>query len=66
VVLPCAAGTLASLDADPRLRDLCQQAQAHGASFIVGEERISDLLGLDRGRVHLFTHDLGPFSFLNP
>lgn len=65
VVLPCAASAATVLDSDPRLRDLCQRAATNGARFIICDQAIYTLLGLDESQAHLFTFDLDPFSFLN-
>ena len=65
VVIPCTAVIMTTLDADPRLRDLCQRAAGNGAGFILCDPAIVALLGLDESQVHLFNFDLDPFSFLD-
>ena len=65
VVLPCAAGAATTLDADPRLRDLCQRAAGNGAGFIICDPAICALLELDERQTHLFNFDLNPYSFLD-
>ena len=64
VVIPCAAYAATALDSDPRLRDLCQRAAANGAEFVICDQEIYALLGLDESQTHLFNFDLDSFGFL--